>query len=78
MIDRDFVRGTSRTPRGGIKVRRQRMPKVILYQYLIAAVLFRPSQELWRISGGERQNSGLPPFRQSGAIRKEARKYWGF
>ena len=54
------------------------MPKVILYQYLIAAVLFQRSQELWRIWGQESRNSVPPPFRQSGAIRKEARKYAGF
>ncbi len=26
----------------------------------------------------ERRNPASPPFRQSGAFRKEARKYWGF
>ena len=28
--------------------------------------------------GHERRKSASPPFRQSGAFRKEARKYWVF
>jgi len=44
-------------------------------QKLIAAVLFPRSQELWRIPGRERPKKATPPFRQSGAFRKDARKY---
>ena len=28
--------------------------------------------------GGERRKSVFPPFQESGAIREEARKSWGF
>ena len=41
-------------------------------------VLFPGSQELWRIRGRERRNLASQPFRQSGAFREEARKYWVF
>lgn len=60
------------------KVRQQDQWKIILLQTLIVAVLFPGSQELWRIRGRERRNPASRPFGQSGALRKEARKYWGF
>ena len=65
-------------PFGSTKARRQPSENSISNQCFIAAVLFRRSQELWRISGGERRNSASPPFRQSGGLREETRKYWVF
>ena len=69
---------SSSTPLRCIELQQRASGISIYFQIFMITVLFPGSQELWRISGGERPNSASPPFRQSGAFREEARKYWVF
>jgi hypothetical protein len=73
----EFRKQATCDPDALIETREPSMSFIYLLQKVIAAVLFQPSQELSRILGRERRNPASRPFRQSGASREEARKYWG-